>query len=371
MNLDEQDINEFRINLLERFMYLQLAVSITPKSNGGIMNKTVKDTMIEIGDFIKESSDVELRNRGPQIYNFIFQICNKFKIFFRPKINQRQIGRDFNELFKNNGNPYSYGIEYGWIDERIEFFNNLWPSDLPYQAKIGIGVHSQSYGVEEEFLLKDAFFFLVMAQETYDNMYKLSNRYKEAGRDIEIDEDYRVFSNYNHTVATYSRLGTQCFYFFTEAFINSIGFDYYLRNKNRLSSNDICTLQGKKKDGRFIPLEHRIQKFQALIREDKKIVINVTDENQRKEPFVTFFNDIKDTRDAASHFTPVKRNIWMRPDDWLNKIKLSVEVCLEVSKQVWSACYPNRDLPEYLLKLDYDKHLEIAKIRVTDISKHD
>lgn len=96
-------------------------------------------------------------------------------------------------------------------------------------------------------MLRDAFFFLVKADETYENMMRIREQYKKNDKNASTQEDYRTLSNYNQTVATYSRLGTQSFYFFTEAFINSIGYDYYLRNRQQLSASEIEILQGKQK----------------------------------------------------------------------------------------------------------------------------
>lgn len=371
MNISrEENIEKSKINMLEKLYYLQLLASLTPKSSGGIMNKSVRNTISEIADFIKDSSDSEFRTRETKTYDFLIQVYNMYKNIMKPKINHRKIGRDFNELFaEGNQNPYSYGIEYGWIKERIEFVNDPWPSDLPYQSKVGIGVHFPSIGIEEEFMLRDAFYLLVKAYEVHEDMHAIGKKYKDKGKDVETKEDYLILSSYNHTVATYSRLGVQSFYFFTEAFINSVGFDYYLRNKINLGSDEIDFLQGRNK-GRFIPLEQRVQKFQSIIRSDDRVVIITTDENQIKEPFKTFFNEIKEIRDAASHFTPVKGEIWRKPDEWLEKVSSAARICIEVSKQFWLACYPDRDLPEYLMKLNYDEHMETARKRAGNIKKH-
>ncbi|EPY08228.1 hypothetical protein PAALTS15_05863 [Paenibacillus alvei TS-15] len=370
MNINIDNIQLLRKDMLERLYYLQLASSITNKNLGGIMNPPIKQNLIQLGEFIVESSDSEFAFRSSEINDFMFELYRAYKLLFKPKINQRKIGRDFNELFSQNQNPYIYGIEFGWIDERIEYVQHPWPKDLPYQARIGIGPHFPAVGIEEEFMLRDAFFFLVKALEIYNDMHRYVEKLKRKYNDIETRKHYLTLSNYNQTVASYSRLGTQSFYFFTEAFINSVGYDYLLRNKNELAENEIEILQGKNK-GRFIPLEHRIQKFQTIIRTDNKIIINTTDESQIKEPFTIFLNEIKAIRDAASHFTPVKGDIWYKPEDWIERLKLAAKICLEVSKEFWKACYPHRDYPVYLMGLSYEEHVEIAKTRIQNISLHE
>jgi hypothetical protein len=368
--MNDENIYELRENMLKRLYYLTLVTSLTPKDKGGIMNKFTREALVETGEFIKNSSETEFLMNKMQIHDYLVKIYNNYKLLYKPRIGQIKIGKDFNDLFLDNQSPFNYGIEFGWINERIECTNGKpWPEDLPYQTRIGIGIHFPSVSVEEEYLLRDAFFFLVMAKKTYEDLYKLVQKYKQNNSDIETRDEYDMLANYNQTVATYSRLGTQSFYFFTEAFVNSIGYDFYLRNENVLSQNEIEILQGKNK-GRFIPLENRIQKFQSIIRLDQRSVINTTDITQLKEPFITFFNEIKNIRDAASHFTPLKGSLSMKPDDWIEKVKLSATVCLEVAKKVWIACYPSKGMPEYLMRLDYDAHIKIAEKRLEDISKH-
>ena len=43
--------------------------------------------------------------------------------------------------------------------------NMGFPEDLPSHARIGLGIHAGFGSIEEEFLLKDAFFMLILAEE--------------------------------------------------------------------------------------------------------------------------------------------------------------------------------------------------------------
>lgn len=362
------EVKDLRKELLERLYYIQLIASLTPKGYGGITEKDVKESIIEIGNFIKNSTDKEMSIKGNNVYHLLVQIYNNYKQLYKPKIGQRRIGKEFNEWFISQKNPYSTGIKFGWLDSRIEFLKEVFPNDLPYHANIGIGVHASAISIEEEYILKDAFFLLVQAESTFDKMIELYDTYKREKKDIESSNDYLSLSNFNYTIATYSRLGLQSFYFFVEAFVNSIGYDFYLRNRNNLSHKDIDILHGKKK-GRYVPLENRIENFQSIIRADKRIIINTTDDKQIKDPFKTFFGEIKAIRDTASHFSPIKGIIWYKPNDWLEKVKMSARLGLELSKEFWLACYPNKDLPEYLDKLDYNVHFDLAKKRAAGLSK--
>ena len=79
-------------------------------------------------------------------------------------------------------------------------------------------------------------------------------------------------------------------------------------------------------------LKSKIEKFQKVIRGDKKAVIITSDDGQIKELFLAFFNDYEDLRNSSVHYSPLKDQIWLRLNDWLDKgkhfSKLSIDVAL-------------------------------------------
>ena len=79
MDIFAEDIQKFRKNLLERLYYLNFATSLMPPNNGGIMDKTVREALIDLGEFIKKSSDDELRARCDQLYSYLVEIYNTYK----------------------------------------------------------------------------------------------------------------------------------------------------------------------------------------------------------------------------------------------------------------------------------------------------
>jgi hypothetical protein len=153
------------------------------------------------------------------------------------------------------------------------------------------------------------------------------------------------------------------FFSFVEAFVNSVGFDASLRKKDRISPEEEEILHGKKK-GRFISLEYKIEKFPAILRLDKKTPIILSDPKQRREPFKSFFEQVKEIRDASVHFSPKKEPIWRKPDDWLEQAISTSKISLEVALEFWKACYPDSTGPLYLNKLDYEKNINEARTRV-------
>jgi hypothetical protein len=94
--------------------------------------------------------------------------------------------------------------------------------------------------------------------------------------------------------------------------------------------------------------------FPGIIRQDGKRPIVLTDKKQRTEPFLAFFSLIKDMRNASTHFGVGKENIWRKPEDWLRRADLASRNSVEVASVFWEACYPRRDKPDYLDRLNYE-----------------
>ncbi len=164
-------------------------------------------------------------------------------------------------------------------------------------------------------------------------------------------------------MAAFSRLCIVSFFSFIEAFVNSVGYDFRLRNHTHLTVEQNEVLLGKKK-GRLISVEYKIEKFPSIIRTDGRSPIVISDPAQLREPFATFVQKVKTTRDSAVHYSPLKEAIWLRPSDWLDQARLASKLCIEVACAFWTACYPTRQQPEYLNKLDYEAHVTAAKERV-------
>ena len=154
-------------------------------------------------------------------------------------------------------------------------------------------------------------------------------------------------------------------YSFIECFVNSIGYDFFLRNKSTLGQKDQETLQGLKGNG-YLSLEHKLEKFHQIIRADHGQKFCVTDNKQLEEPFLTFFEKCKGIRDAAMHYSPNKESIWLRPNEWTYKAKHYSEISIKVAKEFWKSCYPDKDFPFYLRGLEYSDCYTSAFKRLTE-----
>ena len=105
-------------------------------------------------------------------------LIDRYTKIVPPRIPIEAIASDFSNLVKTDKQLYSYGIDCLWLQERMDCATMSWlPKSLPAHAKVGIGVHAGVYGVEEDFLLRDAFFTLVAALAANKRMWSMFNEY--------------------------------------------------------------------------------------------------------------------------------------------------------------------------------------------------
>jgi len=360
-----------RNRLSNKLIYVQLLFSLTPKEYGGVANSEVKEMIQDLYNWIKNSTDEELSKKENEVNEFLDSIIDKYKDKFENIKDIDTIANEFNSFFKCNKNVYSKGVEYGWL---IETFNHLklpYPNYLPYQTKIGLGIHAGKISVEEEFLLKDAFYLLVKAEDTFDKMHRYANFVK--GNENNKGNQYilRALTNANQTVATYSRLSIISFYSFFEAFINSIGYDYYCRNIDRLTKIQKNNLLGRKDDkpNDFLSIEEKIERLQQIIREDKTVVLRINKKKRTSNDYRLFFGEMKKLRNSSVHFSPNKESIWRKPDDWIEKAHKTSILTLQISREIWKAIFPTKNLPEYLNELKFELNYNLAKQRLQDVGK--
>ena len=132
--------NRNRLN--NKLVYVQLLFSLTPKEYGGIANSKVREMVQNLYDFIKNSANEELSKKENEVHQFLDSIIEKYKDRFENIKDIDTIANEFNKFFKDNNNIYSTGIEYGWLIETFNYLKLPYPNYLPYQSKIGLGIHA-------------------------------------------------------------------------------------------------------------------------------------------------------------------------------------------------------------------------------------
>jgi hypothetical protein len=358
----QDEINE----VIDYVVYLQIMASLIPNANFD----QVKDIVISTNNFIRESTEYELKSKLPELKEVLVKMSELLLKKFPLKRDLRQIAIEFNAFFKEGNQVYTYGLEYGWLDKQMSLTELNYYIDTPYHFRIGLGAHRGNGSIEEDFLLVDAFNIRLRGEYYYSLLTEYGERLKESekekGRSELSQELYKQIAEIKFEVSAYSRLTIVSFYSFVECFVNSVGHSYLLNNESNLNEQEIELLKGFKK-GHFISLKSKIEKFQELIRDDKKINIVVSDNNQMPVDFKRFFDYYEQLRNSAMHYSPLKETIWMKPKEWLDKAIEFSEISTKVALAFWTSCYPNSDGPTYIGKLNYQLHLDKAKARAKRI----
>ena len=344
-----------KIGLKSRYAYLHLILSLLPDSQ----SPEAKRAMIELGTWIDTTSDSEFQTKATHLTGLLDQMLAAAHKRLPPKLDWQQIAAEHWQRCTTKDFSFSTGTSYGWLVERFDCGSLHIPSDMPYHAHIGVGPHAGHAAIEEDFLLRDAFFLL--SRCTKSLVYLESFRGK-AQSDNDAKKLYRQISTANQNVATYARFTVSGFYAFVECFVNSVGEDFVLRNPT-VSDAAKGLLRGKK-DGRYLSIEKKIELFPGLIRPDGKRPLVLSDPQQIAEPYNAFVSHIKDVRDASAHYAKSKADILMSPQTWNKNANEAAAVCVAVARGFWTACYPNRSLPLYLGKLDNAQHLKLAEARI-------
>lgn len=355
-----------RADLKHHLIYLQLMSSLSTQRYNTVKNPELKKQLVDIYESVDVMDYRSLLINGPVITEKLKSLTDYFLRKYPPKKPIADIASAFNEFFKNGENPFSTGVQYGWLDSMMDLSAKRWPSDLPYHTKIGIGHHAGYANTEDEFILRDSFYVFLKAEEAYGNLLKLRDAQDKKANLMESNFDKDLYDSLNllkFNISTHSRLAIVSFYSFLESFVNSVGFDFCLRNKSNLTDRKSEILKGKKK-GRYLQLEYKLEKFPTIIRQDRKQVIFIKDERQVKEPFRTLFRDYKNLRDSSVHYSPLKETISHSPIDWITKVREFKELAMKAAQLFWEACYPNRQGPEYLGRLAQKIQFELAEKRL-------
>ena len=336
--------------------YLELMAAVLPNFDYWKMKSMAEQTRA----FLEYGTKYEIAQRLPDMKEALNKQAKSLMKGCPLKKDLGEIAGAFSTL-RNNEDIINTGIPYGFLNGLMDLNKFRWYPDMPHHYKIAIGPHKGNGGIEEEFLLKDAFVLYQKAEQHYELLLTLD-------KTIEVSKSvYKSITNIKYEVASYSRLSVLAFYSFIECLVNSIGFDYLYRHEQRLADNECLILKGIKENGGYLNLKNRIESLQRVIRSDKQILLRIADDSQRKEPFISFFDQFEALRNASVHYSPIKHRIWMSPDEWIQKARAFCDIALQAGIEIWKACYPESDGPLYLGKLDKAKHLQLAKERLEAI----
>lgn len=339
-------------------IYLQLAFSLVP---GALTNREVRQGIEDVGRWLDSCSDADIVRKAPRIARSYEPVLAGAISKLPPKKAWTEIAQDYWELCRDKAFTFSTGLCYGWLSERFQCAAVGIPDDFPYHGRIGVGHHAGFAFVEEETLLRDAFFLLAKARVAKERLDAAGRGL--AGSNVSYAE-HGWLSALNGNVATFSRLCVFSFYSFVECFINSVAEDFVQRNPN-LTPAQKEKLRGTK-NGRYISTEKKLELFPGTIRGDGQRHITLSDVEQIAEPFTSFKVDVKQLRDASAHYSRSKASIWKGPADWISDAEMASRSCVGVAGAFWKACYPLRAFPAYLQGLDPARYEKDADQRARE-----
>lgn len=328
--------------------------------------------MLAFHDLIRDSDEKEIKNQlsvyEEKLNHLAIPILKKYPT----KRDYRLIAHDWNQKHINDKEIFSNGIFIGWLEEQLDLTSYFKYDYTPYHFKVGLVINKGRGEIEENFLLQDAFTSLLKSQnglkclDEYGN--KMKDQYQTAGKNQFSKSTLDSLNAIKYEVSFFSRISIISFYSFLECFVNSIGYDYYSRNFNALDKKDSEILQGSK-NGKFLNLRYKIEKFQKILRTDKRAVIILSDDNQIIEPFKTLFDNYEELRNASVHYSPIKSKIWLKPHDWVAKAIDFSKLAADAALLIWKSCKETSKGPDYLGRLQYDRLYKMAQEREARINK--
>ena len=355
-------IEHLRSEFKSRISFIHLVSSLIPEAS---TNLEAKSDFNQTGVWVDTASEGELRAKAEAVIGLLDRLVRESQKRLPSKVGWRHIAAEHWQRLATNEFSFSNGVSYGWLAERFDCSRLHIPSDMPYHARIGVGHHAGNAAIEEDFLLRDAFFMLAKCQTSLTRLENFRGELKAASFPKSC---YKLVSMLNQNVATYARYAVFGFYSFVECFVNSVGEDFIARNP-KLPAEKCGLLRGKK-DGRYLAVEKKLEVFPGIIRADGKRPIVLSDPKQISEPYKSFASHVKDVRDSSAHFAKSKADIIVPAQTWEKRAQETSAICLGVARGFWNACYPTRSLPLYLGKLDDAKHMQIAGQRaITEMNE--
>jgi hypothetical protein len=340
-----------------RYYFLHLATAIRPDL---LRNSDLKLVMQRVEGWANTAPAGEIATQAPAMMGIFDAMIGEVTKIMPLKKDWKAIAAEHRDQCRAGTFSFTSGLPCWWILERFERNAVRIPEEIPFHARIGVGPHSGRASVEEDFLLRDAYFMLAKCKSALDRLESVRGK---TPRGNDSKAQYEMVSGANQNVATYARSALSGFYAFVECFVNSVGEDFVMRNAG-LASPTKELLRGRK-DGRYLSLERKIELFPGLMRADGKRPIVISDPAQVAEPYRSFVTHVKEVRDASAHYGKQKADIIMSPQMWAKKAADAAVVCTGVARGFWEACYPGRAIPKYVDQLQEARLLSAADERVT------
>lgn len=132
--------------------------------------------------------------------------------------------------------------------------------------------------------------------------------------------------------------------FFTESFINSVGYDAYLAGLGRNTTEDLQLkgIQGINPKNNFIRYSSLRQKITNICQIIGNSIINLD-----AEPYKSYLDHNVELRNQYVHSSPENEKIYLNVDDWKIKCDRMIDnECFIFLNRFWSNCYPKKSFPK-------------------------
>jgi hypothetical protein len=356
--MNNAEFEDFLNEINAKFMYLTLMHYLDPK------RRIILDDEFKL-DYENTKNIIESLNssnysliEGQLSYGINGQIEDYAK-WAKTKVDIFIIADKITKLLEDHPDMntlYNLGIEFGWLEPLI-FCENIVPTDFPFHGRIGIYTNAGRNYIEEFVILEDAFFLLNLMEKEFKKTKKFYTKLEKRikiGYKQSWQERLNIFTA---NICIYSRICIQTFVNFVEVFVNSIGYDFYARNKRILTSDQIEKLKGftnSHKKKHFLSLANKMRHTSHIIRQKNDWPLDFKDKSKINEPFYSFFNQTVPLRNDITHFSPIKNPFRKTIEKSIDEANQASKCSVEVAREFWKTCYPSRNLPKYILSLNYD-----------------
>ncbi len=351
MSTNNIDFDVLKTKLKNRLTYILFVDLFNPTIHEGKLDIYIDNMKVTL-ELIDSLCDENYDRVYPVINIPMETQIKEYQTFCLPKKPIEEIGQfyfDNEEIFQKEG-KFRAAIEYKNIKNLFDTKNFL-PLGLPDHALIGIKDNAGAFFIEESFVLDDAFYFLAFAEKLIDYYEKIPEKISE-------EKKKSITRNLRSSICCNSRSAIQFFNNFIECFVNSIGFDYYSNNENSLSNEQkSILLKGKKPRKKYLRLKRKIVEILDIICIDDSLKLVWNKNNPIDEPYISFFEFMRQLRNLLVHPGPIRVGMFRSPAEWYQESYECGKICMEVSQDLWKRCYPDREFPEYLEFLDFDKNL--------------
>ena len=325
--------------------YLRLVTSLTGMR---ARNAAVEEALVNMAGAADAASDGTVERAVQAMVPDIDALLQSAHERIPPRKNWREIADEYWTLCHSCTDMFSHGLSYGWLAARFDCSSLDIPRDFPYHGRIGVGHHAGCAAVEDVVLLSDAYFLLAKTEEAFARLMDTDR----SAQGLPDSSDLREWlGTLNSNLCAFGRLTVSTFYSFVECFVNSVAEDFLAREPDA-SPDRHSVLSGRGGRGRRHSLEYKLEVYPGVIRGDNERRVVVSSSGRLVEPYTKFRSRLKELRDAsvglARHKCPIRRP----PAEWVVDARRAAAICVQVARGYWESCFPKRDLPAYLWRLD-------------------